>query len=283
MVVSLSQVPPEEPKEEMVEEVAPRPLTPPPPLQEPKEPEQEYELYTKEVVKHRGGTWLRNTEQLPEGWTILNHHCGFPLFFQKETRIVTWARPYYIGNSSVKNHKVPMAAIPCLAYSRRNDDQSTDQFTDGPDTGTNAAGMEVDATGLNPSVPGKDETGAVTESVDSAKENTGNGTETGTGKCPFGIGTKTPEIAEQGSKEDSNENTSPTTDDTNGLKSAPTSKMCPLTAVDAKMIRADKNLIESQKLREYIKLKFEYDEVQGKVIIKIERDLGPQFKHRVHK
>ena len=57
------------------------------------------------MVKHRGGTWLRHTEQLPEGWTIINHHCGFPLYFQKDTRIVTWARPYYIGNSSVKHHK----------------------------------------------------------------------------------------------------------------------------------------------------------------------------------
>ena len=83
---------------------------------------EDYEVYTKEVVKHRGGTWLRNMEQLPEGWTVINHHCGFPLFFQKETRVVTWSRPYYIGNSSVKNHKVPMTAIPCLAYSRRNQD-----------------------------------------------------------------------------------------------------------------------------------------------------------------
>ena len=81
---------------------------------------QDYEIYTKEVVKHRGGTWLRNMEQLPEGWTVINHHCGFPLFFQKETRVVTWSRPYYIGNSSVKNHKVPMTAIPCLAYSRQS-------------------------------------------------------------------------------------------------------------------------------------------------------------------
>ena len=42
-------------------------------------------------------------------------------------------------------------------------------------------------------------------------------------------------------------------------------KMCPVSSVDAKMIRADKNVLESQKLREYIKLKFEYEEVQGKV------------------
>ena len=80
-----------------------------------------FEVYTKEVVKHRGGSWIRNTEPLPEGWTIVSHHCGFPLYFHKDTRVITWSRPYYIGSASVKNHKVPLAAIPCLAYSRKEE------------------------------------------------------------------------------------------------------------------------------------------------------------------
>ena len=56
------------------------------------EKERSFELYTKEIVRHRGGSWVRNTEPLPEGWILINHHAGFPLYFHRETRVVTWSR-----------------------------------------------------------------------------------------------------------------------------------------------------------------------------------------------
>jgi len=83
------------------------------------EKEKSFEVYTKEIVKHRGGSWVRNTEPLPEGWILINHHAGFPLYFHRESRVVTWSRPYCVGSSSVKAHKIPVTAIPCLAYTKR--------------------------------------------------------------------------------------------------------------------------------------------------------------------
>ena len=36
-------------------------------------------------------------------------------------------RPYYIGNAKVKNHKVPLAAIPCMAYSQKTDEAENNE------------------------------------------------------------------------------------------------------------------------------------------------------------
>ena len=181
--------------------------------------EQEYEIYTKEVVKHRGGSWLRNSEPLPEGWTILNHHCGFPLFFQKEARIVTWSRPYYIGKASVKNHKVPMSAIPCLAYSRRNDEQNAE-------TETAKSGEEPNA---------------VTDSLSNPQADAQN----------------IPQTDSQSNEQTADVKTEIQTVEKN-------TKMNPVCSVDAKLIRTDKNLLQWTELKDYIKKKFEYDQVQGK-------------------
>ena len=65
----------------------------------------EYEYYTKEIVRHRYGTWVDSKDPIPDGWTIINHHSGFPVYMHKESRIVTWSRPYYIGSSNAKSHK----------------------------------------------------------------------------------------------------------------------------------------------------------------------------------
>ncbi|CAG5107914.1 Oidioi.mRNA.OKI2018_I69.chr1.g3550.t1.cds [Oikopleura dioica] len=86
----------------------------------------EYEYYTKEIVRHRYGTWVDSKDPIPDGWTVINHHSGFPVYMHKETRIVTWSRPYYIGSSNAKSHKVPLSAIPCLAYSKRTKPEETE-------------------------------------------------------------------------------------------------------------------------------------------------------------
>lgn len=91
------------------------------------EKEKSFEVYTKQIVKHRGGSWVRNTEPLPEGWILINHHAGFPLYFHRESRVVTWSRPYCVGSSSVKAHKIPVTAIPCLAYTKRTVNVPTEE------------------------------------------------------------------------------------------------------------------------------------------------------------
>merc|ERR1711990_221241 len=153
-----------------------------------------FELFTKEIVKHRGGSWIRNTEPLPEGWTIINHHCGFPLYFHKESRVITWSRPYYIGSSSVKNHKVPQTAIPCMAYLKREASNNVD---------TQAKQNE--------------------KAIDQNEQPTN----------------------EKGEKNEEE-------------------GMCPISKVDAQMVKSDLNLIESKELKEYICKRFEYSEVTGK-------------------
>merc|ERR1712147_12858 len=106
---------------------------------------------TKQIVKHRGGSWVRNTEPLPEGWILINHHAGFPLYFHRESRVVTWSRPYCVGSSSVKAHKIPVTAIPCLAYTKRTTPTAT-----APTTTTTPADEEAedkpDEEGVLPSV-----------------------------------------------------------------------------------------------------------------------------------
>lgn len=65
----------------------------------------EYEYYTKSIVRHKNGTWVDSKDPIPDGWTVINHHSGFPLYLHKESRVATWARPYYIGTSNAKSHK----------------------------------------------------------------------------------------------------------------------------------------------------------------------------------
>jgi hypothetical protein len=124
-----------------------------------------------------------------------------------------------------------MASIPCLAYSRRNDeDKQAENFDKEADYPAKESAE----------IPAKETTEKLTEP-------------TGTTEGP-----------------------------------ASSSKMCPINNVDAKMIRADKNLLESQKLRDYIRLKFDYEEVQGKVCSRIIKKIilqklfkQPTLKHDI--
>jgi len=55
---------------------------------------------------------------LPEGWVQVTHNSGMPLYLQKQTRVCTLAKPYFLGPGSVRKHEVPVSAIPCLQYKR---------------------------------------------------------------------------------------------------------------------------------------------------------------------
>ena len=81
------------------------------------EKERSFELYTKEIVRHRGGSWVRNTEPLPEGWILINHHAGFPLYFHRETRVVTWSRTGFQSSRKFNLAKLkPIQALLCWQF-----------------------------------------------------------------------------------------------------------------------------------------------------------------------
>lgn len=39
---------------------------------------------------------------LPEGWVQVTHACGMPLYLNRQTRVCTLSKPYYIGQSSAR-------------------------------------------------------------------------------------------------------------------------------------------------------------------------------------
>ncbi|CAH8558405.1 unnamed protein product [Heterobilharzia americana] len=57
---------------------------------------------------------------LPEGWLQLRHISGLNVYLHRSSRVVTLSRPYSIGPSSVHYHRIPVSAIPCLAYRKAN-------------------------------------------------------------------------------------------------------------------------------------------------------------------
>lgn len=70
---------------------------------------------TKTVLKKRGQDHF---EILPEGWIEVTHSSGIPLYLHKQSRVCTVSKPYHLGKDSVRKHKLPISAIPCLAYRR---------------------------------------------------------------------------------------------------------------------------------------------------------------------
>ncbi|XP_057295695.1 microprocessor complex subunit DGCR8-like [Hydractinia symbiolongicarpus] len=52
---------------------------------------------------------------LPAGWIGVNHKCGAIVYLHKESRVVTWSRPYCIAKeTSLRKHDIPLLSIPCL-------------------------------------------------------------------------------------------------------------------------------------------------------------------------
>lgn len=78
-------------------------------------------IYHRWTVK---GYWQdKHKHTLPDGWCEVFHTSGFPLYFHKQTRVVTLSRPYFLGSVSVRHHLIPMASIPCLYMKKLQEDQ----------------------------------------------------------------------------------------------------------------------------------------------------------------
>ncbi|XP_072290224.1 microprocessor complex subunit DGCR8 [Eucyclogobius newberryi] len=69
----------------------------------------------KTVLKSRGRP---PTEPLPDGWIMTFHNSGIPVYLHRETRVVTWSRPYFLGAGSIRKHDPPRSSIPCLHYKK---------------------------------------------------------------------------------------------------------------------------------------------------------------------
>ena len=78
-------------------------------------------IYHRWTVK---GYWQdKHKHNLPDGWCEVFHTSGFPLYFHKQTRVVTLSRPYFLGSTSVRHHLIPVTAIPCLYMKRLQEEQ----------------------------------------------------------------------------------------------------------------------------------------------------------------
>uniref|UniRef100_A0A674F0E4 Microprocessor complex subunit DGCR8 n=1 Tax=Salmo trutta TaxID=8032 RepID=A0A674F0E4_SALTR len=78
----------------------------------------------KTVLKSRGRP---PTEPLPDGWIMTFHNSGIPVYLHRETRVVTWSRPYFLGSGSIRKHDPPTSSIPCLHYRKMKDHEEREQ------------------------------------------------------------------------------------------------------------------------------------------------------------
>ncbi|XP_061189547.1 microprocessor complex subunit DGCR8-like [Saccostrea echinata] len=60
-------------------------------------------------------------DMLPEGWVLVTHNSGMPVYLHKQSRVVTFSKPYFIGPGSVRKHNIPVSGIPCLYYRREKE------------------------------------------------------------------------------------------------------------------------------------------------------------------
>ncbi len=40
--------------------------------------------------------------KMPSGWIGVNHESGGIVYLHKDSRVVTWSRPYYLGKNSLR-------------------------------------------------------------------------------------------------------------------------------------------------------------------------------------
>ncbi|XP_038664455.1 microprocessor complex subunit DGCR8 isoform X2 [Scyliorhinus canicula] len=78
----------------------------------------------KTVLKNRGRP---PSEPLPDGWIMTFHNSGIPVYLHRETRVVTWSRPYFLGTGSIRKHDPPQSSIPCLHYMKMRDQEESEQ------------------------------------------------------------------------------------------------------------------------------------------------------------
>lgn len=68
-------------------------------------------LYQSSLVLGRGRP---PTEPLPDGWIMTFHNSGIPVYLHRETRVVTWSRPYFLGTGSIRVMQQSLAACSLL-------------------------------------------------------------------------------------------------------------------------------------------------------------------------
>ncbi|CAP20971.2 Protein CBR-PASH-1 [Caenorhabditis briggsae] len=56
---------------------------------------------------------LDKNHPLPDGWTVITHFSGMPVYYHRFTRVVTHSRPYQV-EGIVRDHDIPLPSIPCL-------------------------------------------------------------------------------------------------------------------------------------------------------------------------
>ncbi|XP_075574840.1 microprocessor complex subunit DGCR8 isoform X2 [Pelecanus crispus] len=81
----------------------------------------------KTVLKSRGRP---PTEPLPDGWIMTFHNSGIPVYLHRESRVVTWSRPYFLGTGSIRKHDPPLSSIPCLHYKKMKENEEREQNND---------------------------------------------------------------------------------------------------------------------------------------------------------
>lgn len=74
-----------------------------------------HEEKQKIVLKSRGHDHF---DILPEGWIVVTHNSGMPVYLHKHSRVCTMAKPYFLGSGSARKHEIPISAIPCFQYRR---------------------------------------------------------------------------------------------------------------------------------------------------------------------
>ncbi|XP_077869708.1 microprocessor complex subunit DGCR8-like [Saccoglossus kowalevskii] len=111
----------------------------------------------KTVLKARGRAPL---EPLPEGWVVITHGSGMPLYLHRSSRVVTWSRPYFLGIGSARKHKVPVLSIPCMHYKRETEKNDVLATEENAEDATNSSSCtEITQPPLEGSIPqGADET-----------------------------------------------------------------------------------------------------------------------------
>ncbi|XP_064209797.1 microprocessor complex subunit DGCR8 [Anguilla rostrata] len=134
----------------------------------------------KTVLKSRGRP---PTEPLPDGWIMTFHNSGIPVYLHRETRVVTWSRPYFLGTGSIRKHDPPTSSIPCLHYKKMKDQEEREQngeVTPKASPAKAAEGMEVNEGEAEPDSTAPEElTGAPPGEVGEAGEVGGPGDEPG--------------------------------------------------------------------------------------------------------
>uniref|UniRef100_A0AC35TGB4 DRBM domain-containing protein n=1 Tax=Rhabditophanes sp. KR3021 TaxID=114890 RepID=A0AC35TGB4_9BILA len=90
--------------------------SPPPAANVPEQLETEFLVPTKKYTALNGVAHHR--ECLPEDWLEVHHDSGFLIYLHRLTRVVTFSRPYVLGENSARHHSPPISAIPCLEHER---------------------------------------------------------------------------------------------------------------------------------------------------------------------